>query len=108
MSSFVGECSELLGFLVYISAVDDVSFALGVFYAWCFGSDEPGSPSTLLLTKAFRSRLLDVVQLTHRIDLDLGEAMQNTERYERVELDVNQETLTLPPDSITRLKLTIP
>ena len=49
--------------------------------------------------------LLEAVQLTHRSDMDLADAMQDTERCERVELDVEQQSLTLPPYSITRLKL---
>ena len=56
----------------------------------------------------FKPAVLEGVQLTHRTDMALGEAMQDTERCERVELDVNDESLTLPPYSITRLKLSLP
>lgn len=52
--------------------------------------------------------LLEAVQLTHRSDVALADAMQDTERCDRVELDINQQSLTLPPYSITRLKLTRP
>jgi hypothetical protein len=49
--------------------------------------------------------LLEALQLTHRSDMDLGDAMQDTERCERIELDTDQQSLMLPPYSITRLKL---
>ena len=58
--------------------------------------------------KAFTPGLIEGVQLTHRSDMTLADAMQDTERCERVELDTNQQSLTLPPYSITRLKLTRP
>lgn len=51
-------------------------------------------------------KLLEAVQLTHRSDKELADAMQDTERYERVELDVEEQSLILPAYSITRLKLT--
>jgi hypothetical protein len=58
--------------------------------------------------KTVAPKLLEAVQLMHRSDMDLADAMQDTERCERVELDVNQATLTLPPYSITRLNLPLP
>ncbi|TWT81490.1 hypothetical protein CA13_29430 [Planctomycetes bacterium CA13] len=54
--------------------------------------------------KASTLTLLEAVQLTHRSDMDLDDAMQDTERCERVELGSTQP-LTLPPYSITRLKM---
>jgi hypothetical protein len=58
--------------------------------------------------KASAPTLVEVVQLTHRSDIALADAMQNTERCERVELETNQPSLTLQPYSITRLKLPNP
>ncbi len=58
--------------------------------------------------KAFTPNLIEGVQLTHRSDMALAEAMQNTDRCVRVELKTDQRSLTLPPYSITRSKLTVP
>jgi hypothetical protein len=45
------------------------------------------------------------VQLLHRTDMPLEQAMQNTERCERVELSADQlSSVNLPPYSITRLE----
>jgi hypothetical protein len=55
--------------------------------------------------KASTPTLLEALQLTHRSDMDLAKAMQDTQRCERVELETNQQSFTLPPYSITRLKL---
>lgn len=49
--------------------------------------------------------LLEAIQLAHRSDMPLADAMQNTERCERVELDPTLP-LTLSPFSITRIRLT--
>lgn len=58
--------------------------------------------------KTLTPTVIEGVQLTHRSDMTLAEAMQTTERCERVELKTNKESLTLQPYSITRLKLTRP
>ncbi|MDA7932199.1 hypothetical protein N9B53_00110 [Mariniblastus sp.] len=52
--------------------------------------------------------LLEAIQLSHRSDMALAEAMQNTKRCERVELNIKNQPLTLAPYSITRLKLSRP
>jgi hypothetical protein len=49
------------------------------------------------------------VQLLHRTDMPLEQAMQDTERCERVQLSPAQlESVTLPPYSITRLEINGP
>lgn len=58
--------------------------------------------------KAFTPTVIEGIQLTHRSDMSLAEAMQDTERCERVELGTNEQSLMLPPYSITRLKLSHP
>ncbi|TWU33244.1 hypothetical protein Poly41_49960 [Novipirellula artificiosorum] len=50
-------------------------------------------------------RLTGGIQLTHRADRSLAEAMQDTERCERVEISAsNGDSITLPAYSITRLE----
>lgn len=56
-----------------------------------------GSPVAIVPDRA--------VQLTHRTDMPLADAMQDTERCEHVEIPIaSGTTLTLPPYSITRLE----
>jgi hypothetical protein len=56
--------------------------------------------------EASTARISAGVQLFHRADMPLEQAMQNTERCERIQLTAAQlETLILPPYSITRLEL---
>jgi hypothetical protein len=58
--------------------------------------------------KTDRAKLASAVQLTHRADMPLSEAMQDTERCERVELSASQlSPMRLPPYSITRLEFTL-
>lgn len=58
--------------------------------------------------KTVTPQLLEAVQLTHRSDMDLADAMQNTKRCQRMELDASQQPISLQPYSITRVKLARP
>ena len=52
--------------------------------------------------------LTGAVQLTHRTDLSLSAAMQDTERCERIEIPAEQAgSLTLPAYSFTRMEFDI-
>ena len=63
------------------------------------------APTLIRSGKAIQANLTTAVQLTHRADMPLSEAMQDTERCERVELPASQiGPIDLPPYCITRLE----
>lgn len=69
--------------------------------------DKPRTIDAIEITssgKTVAPTLQEAVQVIHRSDMDLADAMQNTKRCERVEMVIKNQPLTMAPYSITPVR----